>query len=78
MLGIMVSVFILAFSSATAIAQDTKQEEAQVPFSLGLGKQTFEENCASCHGNSGYGTKKGPPLMHAYYKPSHHGDHGFL
>jgi hypothetical protein len=37
----------------------------------------YEESCASCHGNWGKGSEKGPPLMHNFYKPSHHGDTAF-
>ena len=48
-----------------------------VPFQYGLGKNLYEKDCASCHGNWGKGTEKGPPLMHNFYKPSHHGDAAF-
>jgi cytochrome c5 len=49
----------------------------EVPFQYGLGKKMYEESCASCHGNWGKGSEKGPPLMHNFYKPSHHGDTAF-
>lgn len=43
-----------------------------------MGKGLFEKHCSSCHGNGGFGVdKKGPPLMHKYYEPSHHGDASF-
>lgn len=31
----------------------------------------------SCHGQWAEGTDKGPPLIHGYYKPSHHGEAAF-
>ena len=44
-----------------------------------LGKQAFEGNCATCHGeNAGGLVGKGPPLIHKIYEPSHHGDGAFL
>lgn len=41
------------------------------------GAQLFEANCAVCHGAEGRGTTAGPPLLHEYYVPSHHGDESF-
>lgn len=38
------------------------------------GKQLFELNCVKCHGSDMKGTEQGPPLMHPYYRPDHHGD----
>ncbi len=38
------------------------------------GKIAFEENCASCHGDTLSGTEFGPPLIHQLYVPGHHGD----
>lgn len=42
------------------------------------GHVTFEKYCSSCHGGSGGGTDKGPPLIHRIYEPSHHGDISFV
>lgn len=42
------------------------------------GQELFAANCAACHGASGEGTSAGPPLVHEYYEPSHHGDAAFL
>jgi mono/diheme cytochrome c family protein len=42
------------------------------------GKTLFEQNCMACHGPSGGGSKQGPPLIHKYYEPSHHGDEAFI
>lgn len=49
----------------------------QVPFKHGLGKNRFQKMCGQCHGQWGNGSEQGPPLMHPFYKPSHHGDQAF-
>jgi len=49
----------------------------QVPFKYGLGQQKYAAMCAECHGEWLRGTDKGPPLLHGYYKPGHHGDRAF-
>lgn len=41
------------------------------------GKALYEKNCASCHGVDLKGAKEGPPFLHVYYVPSHHGDESF-
>ena len=45
------------------------------------GKTLFLQNCASCHGADmkgvDKGDKKGPPLLHKIYEPSHHGNAAF-
>ncbi len=41
------------------------------------GESLFIENCAACHGENAAGTASGPPLIHKYYEPSHHGDGAF-
>ncbi len=39
------------------------------------GQEAFEANCAVCHGNNAAGQLGiAPPLVHAIYEPSHHGD----
>jgi mono/diheme cytochrome c family protein len=48
-----------------------------VPFRYASGQLLFEKNCSSCHGVDLTGTDQGPPLLHPYYKPSHHGDNAF-
>ena len=49
----------------------------KVPFQYGLGLKKYDAMCASCHGKWGDGTDQGPPLMHPYYKSSHHSDASF-
>ena len=41
------------------------------------GAEVFADNCAVCHGKELQGTTTGPPLLHDYYKPSHHSDDSF-
>jgi mono/diheme cytochrome c family protein len=41
------------------------------------GEALFNANCAACHGKNAAGTKKGPPLIHKIYEPSHHSDISF-
>lgn len=42
------------------------------------GKGAFDANCASCHGENGAGTGRGPPLIHDIYNPGHHADDAFF
>ncbi len=41
------------------------------------GQKAFDRSCAGCHGARGSGTDKGPPLIHDFYNPGHHGDDAF-
>ena len=41
------------------------------------GQQIFKLNCSRCHGEQAGGTVQGPPLIHKYYEPNHHGDGAF-
>ena len=60
------------------IASATENQDGfKVPFTYGQGKNLFEKNCSSCHGEWGKGTSIGPPLMHQFYVSSHHGDKAF-
>ena len=49
-----------------------------VPAEFATGARLFEESCASCHGEAALGTGIGPPLVHIYYEPNHHGDAAFI
>ena len=42
------------------------------------GASLFAQACAGCHGADLNGTDKGPPFLHAFYVPGHHGDSAFL
>jgi cytochrome c len=48
------------------------------PAEFAGGEALFNTSCAACHGTRAAGTDHGPPLIHDYYKPSHHGDAAFL
>ncbi len=41
------------------------------------GKGLFGANCAKCHGQDLQGTRDGPALVHAIYRPGHHADLAF-
>lgn len=44
-----------------------------------LGQVVFADRCAVCHGpNAGGIEGAGPPLVHIYYEPNHHGDAAFF
>lgn len=52
-------------------------EDITIPFRYAKGQVLYEMHCSSCHGQDLIGTEKGPPLLHPFYKPSHHGDAAF-
>ena len=59
------------------------RQAAQPPVSenmaqISQGKSLFSRNCMRCHGPEAKGTRIGPPLVHKYYEPSHHGDAAFF
>lgn len=68
---------IIGLIFTTHISAGETTAEIKVPFKFGLGKSLYEENCGSCHGVWGKGSDSGPPLMHKFYIPSHHGDEAF-
>lgn len=51
--------------------------EREVTASVRQGGVLFQANCARCHGADLDGTDQGPPLIHPYYRPEHHGDLAF-
>lgn len=71
--------FLICIAMITMIASSVVRaaEDVQVPFELARGQILFEKYCSSCHGVKLDGTEKGPPLIHPFYKPSHHGDKSF-
>jgi mono/diheme cytochrome c family protein len=42
------------------------------------GASLFAQACAGCHGEDLTGTDQGPPFLHAFYVPGHHGDAAFF
>lgn len=51
--------------------------DATLPEEFKVGEAKFNDYCARCHGVEAKGTKQGPPLVHKYYEPNHHGDEAF-
>jgi len=72
-----VALGVIASTTVAVLAESDSPPEG-MPFKHGLGYEQFQENCASCHGPELGGTDQGPPLMHGYYKPSHHSDAAFF
>ena len=64
------TVFFVSATSATA-------DQPKVPFKHAKGNKLYQDNCAICHGKALEGSKQGPPLIHGFYKPSHHADRTF-
>lgn len=43
------------------------------------GQAAYQAKCSACHGVELNGVdQKGPPLVHKYYEPNHHGDAAFV
>lgn len=72
-----ISCFLIGSFMAVTSQQTYSASDLVIPFRYAKGLVLFERNCSSCHGVSMMGTDKGPPLMHSFYKPSHHGDSSF-
>jgi len=70
---------LLAFVSVSFMdrAESSEPDKIKVPFKHALGHQKFQQSCSVCHGSALQGTKQGPPLIHPFYKPSHHADFAF-
>ncbi len=66
-----------ALLAATVSTLARSAEDVQIPFELGKGQMLYEKYCSSCHGAQLSGSDKGPPLLHPFYKSSHHGDRAF-
>lgn len=64
-------------TSAVASSKYSAENPPKVPYKYALGQQKFRKFCSACHGKWGYGTDQGPPFIHGFYKPSHHGDPAF-
>ena len=69
--------FISCLLSISTVYASGNHEGAHIPFRLANGQLLFNKNCSSCHGQNLLGSETGPPLLHPFYKPSHHGDSSF-
>lgn len=75
---------LLAVTSTLYSTSDSKEKpivEVEMPdldAHHDEGKSLYVANCSGCHGTT-LGGRKGvaPPLVHGYYKPSHHSDIAF-
>ncbi len=81
-LGIGGIVLHMTFSATehgdTRIAQPILAgSDRSVPSDFSNGHKGYLNSCVSCHGQWAGGTASGPPLVHPYYKPDHHGNVAF-
>lgn len=68
----------LAFTSFVQIGEGVAEvKEPKLSGRAVFGKLAYDKYCAQCHGANGTGTDKGPPFLHRYYLPGHHGDRAF-
>ncbi len=72
LLSLKAALLALSFVHSAAAAN-----EVEIPFELAKGQLLYEKYCSSCHGLQLDGSDQGPPLIHPFYKPSHHGDKSF-
>jgi mono/diheme cytochrome c family protein len=72
----MAVVLLLAGCGGTEIDSDTLAT-LPIPSEHARGGALWAQQCAVCHGAYGLGTDTGPPLVHAVYRPRHHGDEAF-
>ncbi len=80
MFGSVKQVLIALAVSATMVTvagAATTDNGIRVPFKQAVGMNLFKKSCMQCHGEWARGTEQGPPLIHDFYKPSHHGDGAF-
>lgn len=77
---------VFGFGVVVAISKAFAPDENALPIQVKTtdlsvvatnGKQSFDENCAACHGINAAGTQNGPPLIHDIYNPGHHPDESF-
>lgn len=79
----LISAVLLTLASLPASAQNWQvpQPSPGLMPNIANGKKLFDKHCAACHGSdlkgNDKGDKKGPPLLHKIYEPSHHGDAAF-
>jgi len=73
-----IKLFLLCgFLASSHVYAAQPDDSVKTPFQLSRGKFLFEKNCSSCHGKDLKGSEQGPPFLHGFYKPSHHGDGSF-
>lgn len=79
-LVVLTAVLAVAALVVWTLQPGTERVDVEVPElsrQAAAGAAAFAGNCASCHGDEAAGSERGPPLVHAYYEPGHHGDAAF-
>jgi mono/diheme cytochrome c family protein len=69
---------VLAACARSEGLDQRKLASLVTPAEFAWGEALYNASCAACHGVRAGGSGVGPPLVHDYYKPSHHGDAAFL
>lgn len=78
-----VAVLLLLSACATDVPQTDPAQIPErilaldIPAEYQAGENSFQVNCAVCHGERALGTDQGPPLVHIIYEPNHHADIAF-
>ena len=73
----------LSLAGASVLAQpwQVPQPTPGLMPNAATGRTLFARHCAACHGADlkgvDHGERRGPPLLHKIYEPSHHGDAAF-
>ncbi|PHQ96461.1 MAG: cytochrome C [Marinosulfonomonas sp.] len=76
-LAVIGAITIKFWNDPITAAQPTVTVEIKVPqFSTAAldGQQTFNSNCAVCHGENAAGTDQGPSFLQKTYGTTHHAD----
>lgn len=76
-LSILPGILLVAALLGNSVASGQSVKQPDMTPALNLGKMNFTMMCASCHGATALGTDQGPPLLHKFYHPGHHGDGAF-
>jgi hypothetical protein len=74
LIGLLLTSALLIMSITFA---ETTKQAPKVPFKHMTGMQKYQNMCSTCHGQWIGGSQQGPPLLHPFYKPSHHADATF-
>lgn len=67
---------VIAVVAASCGSSPVESEPAS-PAGAAPGAESYQSNCASCHGADLRGTDKGPSHLSIVYEPNHHGDDAF-
>lgn len=70
-------------ASSVTVGEGSPLVKVSLPETLSpraqIGEIAFNAKCATCHGTAASGRNgMGPPLVHPYYRPGHHGDQAFF